>query len=116
MVAKDKITITADTFNRGALRMTVALLRSINPKLALNVQNQMSNPLNPQQDNTPSPKDNFKVILAAIEVRRVVEALKSKSDLPQTDAGTQMLIRALIIDWVNYANFLIELENSENTQ
>ncbi len=115
MLAQDTITTTADIFNRGALRMTVAILRTINPKLALNVQNQMCNPLNPQQDNAPNAKDNFKVILPPLEVRGVVEALKAKSEQPQTDTGTQMLIRALIIDWVNYANLLIELENSKRT-
>lgn len=114
MAKKEKFILKADTFNRGALRMTVAILRDTNPKLALLVQNQMFAPLNPQVDNNPSPKDNFRVDLEPLDVRRVVEQLKIKELNPQTDPGTQMLIKALVIDWINYANFLIELENSKN--
>ncbi len=106
--------ITADAFNRGALRMTVALLRGVNPRLALNVQNQMIEPINPQSNANPSPKDNFRLTLKPIEVRHIVETLKAKGQHPNADPGTEMLIKALIIDWVNYANYLIELENSKN--
>ncbi|WP_394147347.1 hypothetical protein [Shewanella atlantica] len=114
MPTQAKHLLTADTFNRGALRMTVALLRGVDPKLALHVQNQMRGPINPQSDASPSPKDNFRLSLEPIEVRRVVETLKRKADHPNADAGTEMLIKALIIDWVNYANFLIEKENNKN--
>jgi len=113
MSKKVKHLLTADTFNRGALRMTVALLRGVNPRLALSVQNQMSGPLNPQSDACPSPKDNFRLSLKPIEVRHVVETLTAKEAHPNADAGTEMLIKALIIDWVNYANYLIELENDQ---
>lgn len=114
MSNKAKHLLTADTFNRGALRMTVALLRGVNPRLALSVQNQMSGPLNPQSDASPSPKDNFRLTLKPIEVRHVVETLNEKTEHPNADPGTEMLIKALIIDWVNYANFLIELENNQD--
>lgn len=104
----------ADNFNRGALRMTVAMLRSENPKLALLVQNQMVGPLNPQADNNPSPKDNFRVNLPPLDVRGVVEHLAVKERSANVDTGTQVLIKALIVDWMNYANMLIELENGKN--
>lgn len=116
MLNKSKLILKADTFNRGALRMTVAMLRSENPKLALLVQNQMFGPLNPQADNNPNPKDNFRVHLAPLEVRGVVEQLTVKEQSSSVDAGTQMLIKALIIDWMNYANMLIELEDDNNVQ
>ncbi|QFU24316.1 hypothetical protein FM038_020625 [Shewanella eurypsychrophilus] len=113
-MASQKITaLTADTFSRGALRMTVTLLRGINPQLALSVQNQLFNPINPQPDNTPNPKDNFKISMQPLAVRKVVESLKSKGEHPQVDPGTQMMVKALIIDWINYANLLIELENNK---
>lgn len=105
---------TAGTFNRGALRMTVTLLRGLHPQLALTVQNQMINPLNPQPEKTPSPKDNFNICLPALTVRLVVENLQLKGDQPQADPGMKMLIKALIIDWINYANLLIELESNKN--
>ncbi|AQS37943.1 hypothetical protein Sps_02791 [Shewanella psychrophila] len=114
MQSQEEVVSTADTFSRGALRMSVTLLRGINPKLALTVQNQMHSPINPQPDNNPSPKDNFKIELAPLEVRWVVEFLQKKGQHPQVDPGTQMLVKALIIDWINYANLLIDLENSKN--
>ncbi|MFT5234927.1 MAG: hypothetical protein ACI90A_000289 [Shewanella sp.] len=104
----------ADTFNRGALRMSVTILRDANPKLALLVQNQMSGPINPQVDNNPNPRDNFKVDIAPLEVRHVVETLRTRGSHPNVDPGTQMLIKALIVDWINYANMLIELEKNNN--
>lgn len=116
MLNKGKFILKADTFNRGALRMTVAMLRSENPKLALLIQNQMFGPLNPQADNTPNPRDNFRVHLAPLEVRAVVEELAVKEQSSNVDAGTQVLVKALIIDWVNYANMLIELENDNDVQ
>ncbi|BAJ00555.1 hypothetical protein SVI_0584 [Shewanella violacea DSS12] len=114
MPNQQELVLTADTFSRGALRMTVTLLRGINPRLALTVQNQMCSPINPQRDNNPSPKDNFKIALAPLEVRWVVESLQIKGQHPQVDPGTQMLVKALIIDWINYANLLIDSENSKN--
>ena len=78
MSNKGKFVLKADTFNRGALRMTVAMLRNEKPKLALLVQNQMFGALNPQTDNSPNPKDNFRVNLAPLDVRAVVENLAAK--------------------------------------
>ena len=116
MPSQQELVFTADTFSRGALRMTVTLLRSINPQLALTVQNQMCSPINPQPDNNPSPKDNFKIDLVPLDVRGVVESLQKPGQHPQVDPGTQMMVKALIIDWINYANLLIGLENSKNAQ
>ncbi|GGI68170.1 hypothetical protein GCM10007978_02310 [Shewanella hanedai] len=114
MPNKGKFIPRADTFNRGALRMTVAMLRDVNPALALVVQNQMSGPINPQVDNNPSPRDNFRVNIVPLEVRYIIETLKTKEIHPNVDPGTQMLIKSLVIDWINYANMLIELENDKN--
>ncbi|NRB22661.1 hypothetical protein [Shewanella sp.] len=114
MPNQQELVLSADTFSRGALRMTVTLLRSINPQLALTVQNQMCSPIAPQPDHNPSPKDNFKIDLAPLDVRGVVESLQIKGQHPQADPGTQMMVKALIIDWINYAHLLIDLENSKN--
>ena len=116
MPNKEKYTQKANSFNRGALRMTVTMLREHNPKLALLVQNQMFEPINPQADNNPNHRDNFKVDLPPLDIRHVVETLTAKQQDPNIDPGTHMLIKALIIDWMNYANMLIELENNKNSQ
>ncbi|NRD72514.1 hypothetical protein HQQ94_04480 [Shewanella sp. VB17] len=115
MQNKEKYTQKANNFNRGALRMTVTMLRDRNPALALLVQNQMFDPINPQADNNPNPRDNFKVELPPLDIRHIVETLTAKQLESNIDPGTNMLIKSLIIDWMNYANMLIELANNENT-
>jgi hypothetical protein len=105
----------ADVFSRGALELTFKLLRKHNARLALDVQNQLQGKraLAAVMSNTEAnlSSDHFHITLDASTVGKVVDALTTQGqellDSAQKDSGALVLIRSLIKDWVELAEWIL---------
>ncbi len=104
-----------DIFSRGALELTFKLLRKHNARLALDVQNQLQGKraLEAVVSNTePNPNsEHFQITLDASTVGKVVDALTTQGqellDSAQKDSGTLVVIRSLMKDWIELAEWIL---------
>lgn len=102
-------------FSRGSLKLTYDLLRHQSPSLALVVRNITS--------LTPLPKlegdvdnaitDCFFVDIEPLQVRSVVEAL-AKTIRDGTDAGGKVVAQALLEDWLELAQVMLQSQRDKN--
>ena len=109
---------SADTFSRGSLKLTYDLLRKQNPKLALEVRNQLAaEPLAKEQgadsaehDSHNKNTDRFRVTLDSFQVRAIAESLAAQISVPATkqNMGTQILAKSLLDEWLRLAQKMIE--------
>ncbi|MBL4906360.1 MAG: hypothetical protein JKX94_02835 [Sneathiella sp.] len=102
-----------DVFSRGSLTLTYELIRKSDAELALAVRNICqgdSLPRNPKAENNKN-SDYFRVGLDSFQVRAIVEGLMT---LENADPGRAILAKALIEDWMQLAQKMIdELPNEE---
>jgi len=104
-----------DIFSRGALELTFKLLRKHNARLALDVQNQLQGKrvLEAVISNTESNpnSEHFQITLDASTVGKVVDALTTQGqkllDSAQKDSGTLVVIRSLMKDWIELAEWIL---------
>jgi len=104
-----------DIFSRGALELTFKLLRKHNARLALDVQNQLQGKrtLEAVVSNTEqNPNgEHFQITLDASTVGKVVDALTTQGqellDSAQKDSGTLVVIRSLMKDWIELAEWIL---------
>ena len=104
-----------DVFSRGALELTFKLLRKQNPRLALDVQNQLQGlaTLREVTEQVPARKvsDHFHITLDAQTIGKVVEALTALGqnllDNSPKDNGTLVVVRSLIKDWIELAEWVL---------
>ncbi|MGH1371195.1 MAG: hypothetical protein ACRBBW_04110 [Cellvibrionaceae bacterium] len=123
MTVNNPETITRpDVFSRGALELTFKLLRKNNPRLSLEIQNQLQGVRATLHDNelshraqpsslTPSDLDHFKITLDASTIGKVVDALTHMGqqllDSAEKDSGTLVVIRSLMNDWIELAEWIL---------
>ena len=104
-----------DVFSRGALELTFKLLRKQNPRLALDVQNQLQGLATlreiTEQVAPRKTSDHFHITLDAHTIGKVVEALtmlgQNLLDDSAKDTGTLVVIRSLIKDWIELAEWVL---------
>ena len=113
-----------DVFSRGALELTFKLLRKQNPRLALDVQNQLQGlaSLKEVTEQAPprKPSDHFHITLDPQTIGKVVEALttlgqKLLNDSPK-DSGTLVVVRSLIKDWIELAEWVLAHAQEPSSQ
>lgn len=107
-------TLRADVFSRGALELTFKLLRKNNPRLSLEIQNQLQGVranTNDQSTTTAPDTDRFQITLDASTVGKVVDALTTMGqqllDDTGKDDGTLVVIRSLMSDWMALAEWIL---------
>lgn len=107
-------TLSADVFSRGALELTFKLLRKNNPRLSLEIQNQLQGvraSTNDQSTTTSSDTDHFQMTLDASTVGKVVDALTTMGQEllndTEKDGGKLVVIRSLMNDWMALAEWIL---------
>ncbi len=111
-----------DVFSRGALELTFKLLRKNNPRLSLEIQNQLqgvkaiarhsalSDGIE-QSLPTSSDLDHFQITLDASTIGKVVDALTNMGqqllNSPEKDSGTLVVIRSLMNEWIELAEWIL---------
>ncbi len=110
-----------DVFSRGALELTFKLLRKNNPRLSLEIQNQLQGiraivrdselQNNVSQSPPASDLDHFQITLDASTIGKVVDALTHMGqqflDSAEKDSGTLVVIRSLMNDWIELAEWIL---------
>jgi len=107
-----------NVFNRGALELTFRLLRRIKPTLALQVQNLLAAPPLPKPSEIANSihTDQFQIDPPAEVTRSIVETLSelamSEAHSDNTDTGRLVMIRTLLIDWLQLAKTYLDDDES----
>lgn len=120
MAVNTRFKARPDLFSRGSLELTFRLLRNKNARLALEVQNLLQGrkaaPLaaTPVSDSgfLSNPEgDHFYVTLSPQNVGKVVDELtrlgQELLNGPQSGNSKLLIIRPLIKDWINLAEWLL---------
>ncbi len=107
---------SADVFNRSVIDMSFTLLRTKNPKLALNVRNILFQDILQKNGSIPSNKhtDTFIVNLDSFQVRAIIEILSEvMAESQQLDPKTNtsifrpVLIESILNEWLELAKLML---------
>ncbi len=107
---------SADVFNRSVIDMSFTLLRTKNPKLALNVRNILFQDILQKNGSIPSNKhtDTFIVNLDSFQVRAIIEILSEvMAESQQLDPKTNtsifrpVLIESILNEWLALAKLML---------
>ena len=107
----------ASVFSRGGLIHTFDLVRKKNPQLALDIRNITAGTPLPKPETLIDNKhtDYFTVNLSSFQVRAIVEILVEYGQTEDKEAGTAVVARTLLDDWMRLAKQMIsELPNDKS--
>ena len=103
-------------FSLGSLRLSHKLIKSLEPAIALKLNNITFETPVPHEQHQDDNRNThlFDVKLIGLEIRAIVEALVAnceENSRTNTNPGQLMIAKALIDDWMALATHMIQHKN-----